>query len=92
MPLDNCRPTFVNAGAVGPVGGGAQTGAASEAKRRSLERFFREEVTNRCRELRLDDDATARRQESIRSITMDEFLAEPGSADVFDADEVEGWR
>ncbi|WOO83771.1 uncharacterized protein LOC62_05G007294 [Vanrija pseudolonga] len=92
-PLDNCRLTFVNAGAVGALDGGdedagAGTVGVSGAKQRSLESYFREEVAKRCREIGLDDRTIARRQESIRFITMDEYLVEPESLDVFDADEL----
>ncbi|WOO83772.1 uncharacterized protein LOC62_05G007295 [Vanrija pseudolonga] len=85
-PLDHCSVTIVNAGWVGPGQADEET-----ANRLEIERSFREAVNKRCCEIGLDAEATARRQEMIRFITMREYLAEPGVLDVFHPTEIAEW-
>ncbi|WOO83776.1 uncharacterized protein LOC62_05G007299 [Vanrija pseudolonga] len=62
-----------------------------EVRAARIEAGFRSQVARYCREAGLDDEATRKRQELIRFITMDEYFAEPGLLDVFDAEELAPW-
>lgn len=98
----NCRLSFVNAATEATEDmNGASDGVAEageygrlpgESKQQHLERMFRSAVARRYRRLGLETQAVADRQDLIRFITMDEYLAEPGVEDVFDPDELEKLR
>ncbi|WOO83773.1 uncharacterized protein LOC62_05G007296 [Vanrija pseudolonga] len=100
--LEDCAVTFVNAGAVWWRGaeyvddGQSEEGEGDDdadydpdTKQRRVERWIRSEVADSSSDL--NDETAARRQDSIRFLSMGEYLAEPGVLDVFDPAEIAGW-
>ncbi|WOO83774.1 uncharacterized protein LOC62_05G007297 [Vanrija pseudolonga] len=105
--LEDCNVTFVNAGSawfqfaeflddrqpdeedydVHP-----EALPSVESQHRRVERWFRSQVEERCLERGFDDEAIWCRQDSIRFITVDEYLAEPAVLDVFDLAELVAWK